>query len=473
MPYGSIDELPESIRSILPVEAQKIYRAVYNDADSGSCKDREDKEACCAAIAWSAVKKSFEKGEGGQWRRKQLCRRTGDCIRLQKEESHDAILQLLNRQVGSDFFTAEPFEKTVKKWDGVPLVFSSMDKAVKARHPDFEAFSSIIPVDELIKISGAIVGKVAKPQIEMTGHPKLMGQMIFSAEKAEEMFSAGLITDEIYQKTAPALEICNKLLGAGILSHSTAFSCKSDQKGNLISDPPLVPNHVLVFEETEDDQPKDRGSVILNKKEANVPEGDDKHTNEGKVISSPNRTKFKQALDSLWSLYQSMITSAGKEAKEDHPEDNDENLKIKEKNMDEAMKKELDEKDTALKQKDDLLKQKEGELDDLKKKVGDMEIEIAGFKKEQMEAAWEVEKKKLKQGLILKPEDEESMKKLYFENPYAYINKAVYHGGTPDRKESGDKHANKGGEEETPEEKRDRILKEHGKKATPGTLYTR
>jgi cation transport regulator len=470
MPYGSNSELPESIRSVLPVKAQDIYRGAYNGADSGTCRGREDREACCAAIAWAAVKRLFERGEGGQWRRKQICCREGECIKIQKEEIHDAILQLLNRQVGEDFFTTEPFERTVTKWDGVPLIFSSMEEGVKANHPNFQSFSSEIPVEELIKVSGAVVGMISQPRIDSVGHPKLMGQMVFTDAKAKEMYDSGLITDEIFQKTGPALKICNKLLDAGKLSHSTAFSCKSDKKGNLIPDPPLVPNHVLVFEETEGDQPKDRGAVILNKEENESDE--DKHANEGKVISKPNQTKFKTAMDALWSLYKSMISSAEKGAKEDHPdpEDNDENLREKEKNMDEAMKKELDEKDTALKQKDEILKQKEQELEDLKKKVGELETEVAEFKKKQMDAAWETEKKRLKQGLLATPEDEDALKKLYFENTHAYINKAEYIGGTPDRKESGDKHANKGGGE-TPEQKRDRILKEKGHRVTPGTLH--
>jgi hypothetical protein len=487
------------------------------------------------------------------------CCRAGECVRLQKAEVHDALLQLLNRQVGSDFFTVEPFEETIDEWEGVPLIFAS-------KHPNFQVWSKAVPVRELLKVNGAVVGHIAKPTIESTGHPKFMGQMVFSDEKAKGLLDSGEITQEIFDRTEDALKTCSGLLGEGLLSHSTAFSCKSDKEGNLIANPPLVPNHVLVFEETDEDQPKDRGAVILNQtqlqpelQEATVPDKE-RHTNEGRVISTVNRSKFKQALDILHALFSSMTESgdgAGmlkqetttpqskpnsnaetksnaaypwdqcisdmldegydeatansicaaiknrtvthamqfglakneKEARkliakkvaedqlfgylagrvsdlyrEKHSKEKS-GKSNQEGKMDDELKKQLAEKDAALKELDEKIKNMTAEIDEFKKKQTEAETAAK-------EAAWEQEKKKLKEGLIHTEEQEKEMKELFMTNPYTYLQKAEYLGdpADPKSKASGDRHTNKGGVSETPEEKRNRILSAEGR-AIPGTLH--
>ena len=65
MPYKAISELPDSVRGNLPEGAQEIYKEAFNNAwDQYS--DREDREATAHKVAWSAVKKSYEK-KGGRW----------------------------------------------------------------------------------------------------------------------------------------------------------------------------------------------------------------------------------------------------------------------------------------------------------------------------------------------------------------------------------------------------------------------
>ena len=61
MPYGKLEELPDAIKNSLPTAAQKIWMAVFNSAASGG-----DSEESCVKIAWSAVKKKFEK-KGDAW----------------------------------------------------------------------------------------------------------------------------------------------------------------------------------------------------------------------------------------------------------------------------------------------------------------------------------------------------------------------------------------------------------------------
>lgn len=68
MPYESINDLPESVRSHLPPAAQHIYVEVFNHAWT-EYADRADREAIAHRVAWSAVKKQYIK-RGSQWVRK-------------------------------------------------------------------------------------------------------------------------------------------------------------------------------------------------------------------------------------------------------------------------------------------------------------------------------------------------------------------------------------------------------------------
>jgi cation transport regulator len=59
MPYRSIRELPKSVKGNLPKHAQEIYKEAYNSAS----EQYEDEETA-HKVAWSAVKKVYEKREG-------------------------------------------------------------------------------------------------------------------------------------------------------------------------------------------------------------------------------------------------------------------------------------------------------------------------------------------------------------------------------------------------------------------------
>ena len=74
MPYSKNSELPDSVKNNLPAKAQEIYREAYNSA-WGQYKDPDERrgdssrEETSHAVAWSAVKKKYEK-KNGDWRRK-------------------------------------------------------------------------------------------------------------------------------------------------------------------------------------------------------------------------------------------------------------------------------------------------------------------------------------------------------------------------------------------------------------------
>lgn len=76
MPYDRLQELPDSVRNVLPEHAQEIYRAAYNSAWDQYDKPEErqgdsTREETAHAVAWSAVKRTYVKEEDGKWRKKE------------------------------------------------------------------------------------------------------------------------------------------------------------------------------------------------------------------------------------------------------------------------------------------------------------------------------------------------------------------------------------------------------------------
>lgn len=68
MPYHEIADLPNSVRHHLPVHAQEIYLAAFNNAWE-EYAHREDREVVAHKVAWAAVKKQYVKS-GKDWVRK-------------------------------------------------------------------------------------------------------------------------------------------------------------------------------------------------------------------------------------------------------------------------------------------------------------------------------------------------------------------------------------------------------------------
>lgn len=75
MPYDSKNELPDSVKHVLPSHAQEIYKKAFNSAyeEYKSPKDRRgdaNREETAHRVAWAAVKKKYEKGEDDKWHEK-------------------------------------------------------------------------------------------------------------------------------------------------------------------------------------------------------------------------------------------------------------------------------------------------------------------------------------------------------------------------------------------------------------------
>lgn len=76
MPYTSTNDLPDSVRNVLPAHAQEIYLASYNNAHSeyhlkkNRRNPKEDLESICHKVTWTAVKKKYKKDKDGNWTEK-------------------------------------------------------------------------------------------------------------------------------------------------------------------------------------------------------------------------------------------------------------------------------------------------------------------------------------------------------------------------------------------------------------------
>lgn len=75
MPYKKVSELPDSVKDNVPTHAQEIYMAAFNSAWEQYDKAEErrgdaSREETAHKVAWAAVKKEYEKGDDGKWRKK-------------------------------------------------------------------------------------------------------------------------------------------------------------------------------------------------------------------------------------------------------------------------------------------------------------------------------------------------------------------------------------------------------------------
>jgi len=75
MPYSSINDLPDSVKGVLPDHAQEIYKEAFNSAYDQYDKPEErrndaGREETAHRVAWNAVKQTYEKGDDDKWHKK-------------------------------------------------------------------------------------------------------------------------------------------------------------------------------------------------------------------------------------------------------------------------------------------------------------------------------------------------------------------------------------------------------------------
>jgi cation transport regulator len=76
MPYKSNSDLPERVRDSLPEHGQSIYMEAFNKAwdeykEPSERKGNASREETAHKVAWSAVKKVYEKNSKGNWVKKE------------------------------------------------------------------------------------------------------------------------------------------------------------------------------------------------------------------------------------------------------------------------------------------------------------------------------------------------------------------------------------------------------------------
>ena len=73
MPYDTLRDLPSQVRENLPEGGQKIFKEAFNNAwdyykDPKKRQGSDSREEVANKIAWSAVKKEYEKDpDSGEW----------------------------------------------------------------------------------------------------------------------------------------------------------------------------------------------------------------------------------------------------------------------------------------------------------------------------------------------------------------------------------------------------------------------
>ncbi len=72
MPYSANENLPDSVRHVLPKHAQDIYREAFNNAwhhyaDPAKRRPGTTQEQTAHAVAWTAVETKYKKNTDGVW----------------------------------------------------------------------------------------------------------------------------------------------------------------------------------------------------------------------------------------------------------------------------------------------------------------------------------------------------------------------------------------------------------------------
>ena len=203
MPYKTVEDLPASVRDILPTAAQKIYLSVFNDVFGPDCGD-----GCAAAKAMAAAKRSItnmvvfnsiDNAIGGK---------------------HDVVLQRLDTLIKNGgkmiLYTPEAFQN-VSDWVGVPVVYVQTEGGT-VRHPSQnDVVKNTLP--EGYRVVGRVIAANMGP-----GEPSLRGEIEIDDPALDTMAAAGQIT-----------------LSTGFSASVANVNGQDKIVGNV------VPNHVLIF----------------------------------------------------------------------------------------------------------------------------------------------------------------------------------------------------------------------------------
>ena len=401
--------------------------------------------------------------------------------RLNKIETHDAILQGLDRKVGGLLFGKEHFMPTVDYWNTRPIVFSKI-------HPDPVKFDEN-PEAELTRVQGGITGELSDAVIEnVLGEPRLNVRKNYTDEMAFRFYDKGLISVESLNRSLEAIPKTLQLIKERKLVHSSAFVCPDDGE-SLVG--VVKPHHVLDFEMTLKDQPVDPMAVILNKQETeNVTEGN-AQLQIGKVISSKNEGKLRAAIKAFTDFCENILTSGEEPApvepqmskepvmKDDDPEQSESQSQIRENKMTPEEQKKMDEKDTEIAALKAKIAELEGKSSKTQKEIEDMQTALKAHEdakvqaqKEKFDADWlALEKSAIPPAEVKDPADKAKLQKMSVEQPLVFAAKIAEWRKDPKLKQEGTSHVQGPGGEDK-EAERNRILAADNQKI-PGQFHTK
>lgn len=300
--------------------------------------------------------------------------------------SHEAIIHLLGREVDGTVLPVDSFKNTAS-WIGIPLVFAKQH--IPLTCPVTALDDSRLP-QFLADVEGLIVGEVTAANIDMSGTPKLIETLTFTSDTAKRLVSKGV---DIGEGVEEAVGRAKKLHESGKLSLSSAFCAKRD--GNTISGD-VRPHHILLFEETEVDQPRDRSATFLNKE----PMTKDSLVEEG-ILMTETPNPLQEEFEALKQQHEELRT------------------------VSEGYKSEIE--------------GYKSEITDLKTKVETFTNKIEEYKQVEKDQAWEQIKNKLPPGLVHGEEAEKSAREEFESAPSAFMNKVLDYkpaAGTPEEGEA-------------------------------------
>lgn len=384
MPYNSIEDAK---KAGFPTSAEGIELTISQINDLAKIYDAIKAAGSAEkpfAVAWVTWKKKYKK-EGNQWVKAKTFG--------QMETKHTAILQTLNRRTNEGYcFPSNVFRNKSNLWVDVPIVYAQ-------KHPDLNMFVDN-PVQALEQVNGEIVGYINKAWVDYTGHPKFMAELSIDNPTIEAKIKAGSI------------------------SLSTAFfgTTGTDQHVNSFN-----PNHVLLFDETGSNVPKDLGSMILNQQPMYKNVFDETiigFCNTGEIVG--DEPIFRSLLNDIKTIVNNTIAdkqkTEGIKIKESDNMTKEDNLEFLQKIEDYTKK--ISILNQELKGKDDLISSLSAEKEALSKELieikNKIEVDEATRVKILRDVQWTEIKNSLPVGLTHKPEDESKLRTQWETDPFTF-----------------------------------------------------
>ncbi len=332
-----------------------------------------------------------------------------------KNQPHETILQTLNRWLnyedGNYYLGLENFQGTEPEWESVPVIFAQ-------DHPDMGTVDTDIKA-AVDAVQGTILppGTIRNVQVVTPGQPRLVADTKFTDPNLQTLYNEGK------------------------LSLSTGFYAKGSD-GKIVGK--VVPNHVLIFVQDDNNQPRDRGAMFLNKEEQDMPDSATEHQNKGAVFSKKNLSLIEQAIAALTAMVTGLKSGDEENAAANKaPPESDEQNAQERTNMDTdkltALENKTKELTTALDAKTKEITNKDAEISRLNKELGDLKDKVA---LDAENATWAALKNTLPKAWTETADAEAKTRTEWKDNKDAFLLKVANLKRVPDTTEAGKEFEN-------------------------------